>query len=106
MILRNIVTLFAVAGISCNAFVPSRTTVPLKVQIPTSTSQNTNFEFLSNPKKRTKTAVFMSDAAADVPEPENKNLLQKVCLNYTFQGHISRRIIISCLRAFSSYYFI
>lgn len=75
---RNFAAILAIACLSADAFVPSRTMViPQAAHVMQ--SKNTNFASqLSNPMPKYKSARFMSDAAAEVPKPEKQNILQKV----------------------------
>ena len=77
--------LVAMAGMA-SAFAPSRSIIPAKLQVPTMVSRNSKFIQPSDPMeiKKSNTAIFMSDAAADIPEPEKKNLLGKVCSYVVF----------------------
>jgi AAA family ATP:ADP antiporter len=75
---RNFAAILAIACLSVDAFVPSRTMViPQAAHVMQ--SKNTNFASqLSNPMPKYKSARFMSDAAAEVPKPEKQNILQKI----------------------------
>lgn len=86
MMFRNIVVILATACMSSNAFVPSRSLISVPKVVPTleshMTSSSSRFSAAPLQKhsyvSRSSTARFMSDAVAETPEPEKKNLMEKV----------------------------
>ena len=77
--LYGLALFLSVVCMRCDAFVPSRTII--LPQVPAVRPQNIDLFNLSRSMKvKTDHNVrFMSDAAANIPDPENKTLMQKVC---------------------------